>query len=259
MQLPSPSAEKRRGRVDWSLDRFRDFVTQKGMDLTWQMSSECPCVTLSGATGLDLRAINDTSVGHGRAANCPTCKGSGVVLHSDQSIRAIVTDAKDKYTIEHVGSLRTATISISVLPEHLPSMGDRYTLNNAVMVRRETIKKGEQPKYPIVDRQLSLAGGATTVNVRYAHKNTVADGTTPLAGVLVVGQDYTVANGQISFEDTVADGTLIAIGYYASPVYVVTSQPHSIRDTINMHRRPDEEIMALLTKVTCSLEYEPHA
>ena len=255
MDLPSPQVDNRRGRVDWSLDRFRSFITQKGVDLLWEQAADCPCTRLSTHAGLDLRNVDiDVSVAHGRHPNCPTCKGTGVIHHSGQTIRAIVTGAKDQSFVRDFGQLRPGEVSVSALPEHLPGVGDRYTLKHSVMVRKETIISGESSlKYPIVSRTLSLLNGDTVVNVLYAHK---AEGTgEALVNGVLDSADYSIVEGVISFPG-VANGTRVSVTYYAAPVYVVVDLPHCVRDSVTIRNLPSEQAISLISKVACRLEYQ---
>jgi hypothetical protein len=92
-------------------------------------------------------------------------------------------------------------------------------------------------KYPIVSRNLDLAGGATAVSALYAIKAS-STGVVDSAAPLVNGVDFTItADGKIDWALGVAAGTapaensFFSISYYANPRYVVVDIPHAFRDT----------------------------
>lgn len=258
MLFPSPDAELTRGRVDFDITKFRNLVRQKGLDLKWHQSAICPCQPKSVDYGLDLSGIDDIDIGTGFTPACPVCSGKGIILHSAQTIKAIITNADTEYLNARYGGYRNGTINISLLPEHLPGYGDVFEIVNAVMLYREAVRVDDtnttELRYPIANRQLVLETGEGTYNVLYAHKTDPVTGLAVLGGTLSAA-DYNVNNGIIEWINKPAEGTRVSFSYFTSPRYIVRSYPNSIRDTRTKIKAPTDTFQPQLVRVQAVLEF----
>lgn len=238
MLLPTPEQSLVKGRADFNVVEFRKLIKQKGLVLQWEQTIECPCSAQSSTDyGLDLRNVADENADRGgRRPDCTACGGTGLIRHSAQDIKAIVTSSEGEETVGKYGLLKQEKIKFTLEPEHLPSYGDRFTLKNSVIVWRETLKMpaGDTltTSRPIVPRTLELLNGQETVGVLHVQQ-TDANGDGLL--IQIPQADMTItANGEVQFTNPVnrpAEGTSLSIAYYSNPVYTVIEYPHTIRDT----------------------------
>jgi len=231
-------------RADFRPEEIRRLILQKGINVEWSQSAQCPCHQKSSQYGLDLRDVSDIDVTPGtNNQSCPVCKGSGLIYHSAQDIKAIVTENKGVTDIAEYGQYRKDTAKFSLQSEHLVSYGDRLKLKDSVIVFREVLTKTASntvtTKLPIVQRTLDLVGGIKTIGVIYCH---LADsnGLAINGAVRIQDTHFTVDNqGRIVWNgdaNTPAVGTKYTITYYVNPTYVVIDHPHVIRDTINLFK-----------------------
>ncbi len=239
-QLPTPNQRLDRTRADFIMREFRQLIKQKGLQITWEQTIECPCNSQSANEfGLDLANVVDINAEASTInPDCPACKGLGLIRHSSQSIQGIATSSEGEEINGSYGVLRSEEIKFSLEPEHLPSYGDRFTLDNSVIVWREVAEVNAQGKVettkPIITRSLNLLNGQQDIGVLYMHKTT-ADGVAPVDGAVDAADFQLDANGLIEFTNPAtapAVGTKISVAYYANPTYIVISYPHTIRDTV---------------------------
>ena len=174
--------------------------------------------------------------------DCPVCSGRGYLYHSSQAIKGLITRASSTPEAYAAwGEYARGMCFFTLLPEHLPGLFDRITMENSVLVFREskirTSATIEDLRYPIETRGLDLSTGITQVGVLHVQASD-ADGLTTEAMALTQGVDYAVTNdGKIDW--TLGDAgntapaldTRYAVAYYAKPRYVVVDSPHTHRDT----------------------------
>ena len=239
MLLPTPAQLLQKGRADFKVVEFRKLIQQKGLHITWEQALECPCSIKSSTNyGLDLMEVVDSDVSKsGYAPDCPVCEGIGIVRHSSQTIKALITSASGEETSGKYGLLKQEKIKITTEPEHLLSYGDRVTLVDSVIVFRETLKMPAAGvnltlSRPVITRTLNLASGATDVGVLYIQKSG-ADGLSIAGGVNQADIQINAGGASITFLNgsEPAANTNITISYYANPSYVITEYPHTLRDT----------------------------
>lgn len=239
MLLPSriPAKTFQNARPDFDIEQFRKVVLQKGLDLEWEQTMHCPCYVPSGEAGLDLMNVVDEEHDINTNPNCPVCHGEGLIRHSTQTIKVLVTEASGEFDTKQYGTSNNAEIKLTLLPEHLPSFGDRFKLTNSVIVRNELIEytgvNTLSLSYPIINRALDLSTGITSVGILSIWL-TDANGLTQQEVDL---STVNVVNGQLEFTgvtpgvDLPIVDTKFAVQYFANPVYVVKDHPHTIRDT----------------------------
>ena len=253
-------------RADFLPEEFRKRIFSHGLPLVWEQTAECPCTRKTTDYGFSISGVAPApSSLTQHQSDCLACKGRGYVYHSSQEIRAIVTSAKmDVERFSELGGSEygKGMVSITLLPEHLPAFGDRFTLKASHMVFRETILKSQnatdKPRYPIIQRAHDLAGGSTSFGVRYllyADLNGVVDP----GNLLYEGSDFQINNlGEIEWinpNTTPPVGTRLSLEYYSNPRYVVLDHPHSIRDTRIKVKSPTEFHQNLPVQCTAGLEY----
>ena len=243
-------------RADFLDDEFRRFHAQKGLEIEWEQTAKCPSQVDTTEYGLNLRMIDDFddvvdegNLSTSHPSNCPVCGGSGIIRHSKQIIKAIVTNAAGEEKTDIKGTDRYDEVKFSLLPEHLPAFGDRFRLINSQIVQNEilvrnntksTIAGLDKTTHNLSLRTLQLDPDTIVRGTLYLHKTDV-NGLAVVGGALEEGVDYEVVeNGGDYYIDFALgdglgsaplDGQHYSLVYYANPVYVVSSHPHSLRDT----------------------------
>lgn len=262
--LPSRRPQKIRPRVDFDIEEYRKLIFAKGVDLTWEQCAECPCSRPASDFSLDLLQASTERIGEARA-DCPLCEGNGYFWHSSQEIRAIVNSAyanTERFAL--YGEYARGMVSVSTLPEHLPSYGDRFTLKASVSVYRETKTRSqtiEALRYPIESRTLDLQGGTQVLKVLHLQRAS-ASGVSTASDSLTEGTDFQVTtDGKLDF--TLGDasgrapevGARFSVSYFARPRYYVADRPHTHRDSVFIRKSPTEAPLLLPLQVNCSLEF----
>lgn len=253
-------------RPDFRPEEFRKRIFSHGLPVTWEQSAECPCSQVAGDYGFQLSAGYSTAekLTQNRP-DCPACFGRGYIYHSAQEIRAIVTHAKvddERFGPLGASEYGRGIVGLTLLPEHLPAMGDRFTLKASSIVFREVITRGagavDKLRYSITLRQHDLAGGVTSFGVRYLIVAGV-DGVVDPTATLDEGSAFQIdAQGRIEWIDpaqTPAQGVRYSVEYYAHPSYVVLDHPHSTRDTRVLFKSPTEYHQELPVYCEAGLEF----
>lgn len=264
-QLPSRVPNKVRPRTDFDMEAYRKLVFAKGVDLVWEQCAECPCSQASSTWDVGLIETTNTTTGEARV-DCALCDGKGYYWHSEQTIRAIVTGGKsDTDLFAMYGEYARGMVGVSLLPEHLPAYGDRFTVLASVMLYRETRVRTsatvEALRYPIQPRELDLSTGAVTIGVTRLQRAGL-DGLSTESDVLTEGDDFSVtANGKLDFTEGDATGKApvtgarYSVSYYARPRYYVADRPHTHRDSVTKRKAPVESPLLLPLQAHCSLEF----
>ena len=265
MDLPSRKPAKLGPRVDFRPEQFRKFFFKAGIDMIWEQAQECPCKRSTSDYTVDV-SIQLTDTTSEARIDCPKCKGKGYFYHSPQKVRAIITGAQENpERFRMYGEFATGMVNISLLPEHLPAYGDRFTMSDSVLLFREsklrTVAAVESPRFPIVTRSLDLSTGPSEVSVLNLHTAN-ADGTCTDVGNLTQNVDFEVTpDGDIDF--TLGDalgtapssGTQYSVSYYAHPRFVVVDHPHAFRDTFTKRKSPNENFKPLPIQCNAKLEF----
>lgn len=245
MQLPSRAPVKLIPRADFKPEEFRKLIFAQGLNVRWEQSCLCPCNAPIAASGFQS-TLTPTAATTRNRPDCQACNGRGYLYHDAQEIKALVTGArKTDERFSQVGGSEYADgqIGLSLLPEHLPAMGDRFTLIDAELIYREVITRGASATdtltYPISRRAHDLAGGAVTFGVRYARSASL-DGTVTGGRAFVEGVDFTTTTGALVWTapDAPPAGARVALEYYTHPAYIITGQPHAIRDAYKQFKAP---------------------
>jgi hypothetical protein len=153
-------------------------------------------------------------------------------------------------------------IYLTFLPEHLPGLYDRMTMDDSAMVFRESRVRGsaatEKLRYPIVARSLDLTTGPVSVDVLHLQASG-ADGLTEPSHTLTQGVDFDVTgDGELDFSvggTPPAEKTRYSVSYYAKPRYVVVDHPHTHRDTFVQAKSPDISFAPMPVQCMARLDF----
>jgi hypothetical protein len=244
--------------VDFSEAEFRSLIQQKGVLLTWYQTAICPCSSeTSDLSSFEITSFTPSTQSSSNKVSCPVCRGSGKIFHSGQQIRGIISSADSDFITARYGGYKDAVINITVNPEHIPSAGDRYVITDSIMLFNEVIVfAGGQvsTKYPIINREMTLATGDITLGVPYlavAAPPSFETSATPL----VQGTHFTVSSGKITFINAPAVGSRLSISYYMNPSYVAVSFPKTVRDSRAIAKSPDDYHIPLPLNFQAKLEF----
>lgn len=253
-------------RSDLDPEEFRKFIFEKGLRCSWEMACDCPCVRGSQAVALDFgfSAIAPQHTTSEARANCQVCNGKGYFYQPGQEVRAAFTSAMtEPERFAAWGEYARGMVSITVLPENIPGLFDRFTLTDSILLFRESRRRAdtvEELRYPIASRTVDLQAGPATYSVLYAQRTNIA-GVTTAADSMVEGVDFAVVDGKIDW--TLGDGTgkapvvgaWYSMCYYAAPRYVVVDYPHSFRDTWIQKKTPEPTFAPLPVNVMARLDF----
>lgn len=267
MLFPSRPPDKINPRPDFRPEEFRKLMFHRGMDMLWEQAQECPCRRRSsdfagqrfgGGIGPDPGSTTTEA-----RPDCPLCEGEGYFHHSPQVIKGLVTRASSTPEAYAAwGEYARGMIYLTFLPEHLPGLFDRFTMQNSAMVFREsklrTSDGVEKLRYPIVSRQLDLDTGLASVDVLQLQSSST-QGVTGAGDALVKGVDFDVTeNGELDFTiggNPPEEGTRYSVSYYAMPRYVVVDHPHTHRDTFVKVKAPQIQFAPMPVQCMARLDF----
>jgi hypothetical protein len=252
MLFPSRPPDKLSPRPDFKPEDFRKLMFHRGMDMIWEQAQECPCRRKSSdfagskfGTGAVVGPHLEGTTTEARP-DCEMCEGTGYFHHTPQTIKGLVTRASSTPEAYAAwGEYARGMIYLTFLPEHIPGLFDRMTMEDSAMVFRESRVRSaaatEKLRYPIVARQLDLQSGLASVDVLQLQKSADTGLTVP-ADELMPGVDFAVTGGELDFSiggSPPLEGTRYSISYYAKPRYVVIDHPHTHRDTFVKVKAPE--------------------
>ena len=268
MLLPSRVPTKLTQRVDFRPEDYRKLIHTHGLRVEWSQSAPCPCqrVNRDLATGMGYAVEPPTTQTTGEArTDCDVCKGIGVLYHSAQNILAAITTVRSKPELfQAFGSRASGMAAISLLPEHLPRVQDKFKLLDSAIIYAErrirTASTVESLRYPILTRTVDLASGATPVGVLYAHR-AATSGVATAGDAMVAGVDF-VVDGSGNVDWTLGDGlgsapvegAAYTMVYNTAPTFIVTDHPHVVRDTWIGAKKPAPEHQALPVQCYADLQ-----
>ena len=258
-ELPPQSLTKT--RADFRDVEFRKLIAQKGLNVRWTQTAQCPCSTRTNDLNMDIDYIGadapDKSIDSSFNASCPVCSGEGKIYHSAQNIQAVVTNAEGDFLNARFGGYRDGVINLTLNPEHLPAFGDRFELLDSVMLYQETIEdNGENTlalRFPIQQRTMKLVGGTITIGVTYSsysQNNVTVEG-----AELVEGTHFTIVDNEISWTNKPANVNKFTFSYYIHPSYICVGFPNSVRDTHVRFKQTSEVNTPLPIRIQAKLEF----
>jgi hypothetical protein len=267
VDLTTKVQSKTKSRVDFNIKDFRRLLDQKGLRVEWTRRASCPCSISTSEYSLDLTDVNDTFGQVNYHPECTQCNGKGMATISTQEIKAIVTGITGDFVTTDMGTVSLPQIKLTLLPEHLPSYADKFTLLDSAMIRNEILNYdvgqavGPVYKipltYPAVERTLELANGNESHAITSVFI-TDNDGVTQpaLADNLYLYHSNTNSmqlQGSTPGNDTIAIGKNVSVTYYAKPTFSVFGHPYSIRDTF-VRTNSNEVHSSLVVQVIAQLE-----
>jgi hypothetical protein len=250
-------------RVQMDATDFRRALLQHGMPLQWEYAMGCPCKRIQ--TRGDVVIASDEA-----RSDCPACYGTGIVMGPPQATVGILQDAKEVFKLSTpIGSYTEGDAFISLPPEHIPDVADRYTLKAGARVlneqRKRTAATVESLRYPVLKRVFDVGNSDKSPGTQRVEYGVLYARFTSTDGVIQVrdlleGVDFVVTDaGKIDWTIGDAGGTAPVEGawysmrYYARPVYRVIGFPFLRRDTFTQdvgQAVPDFAYLPVLVHLT---------
>ena len=259
-------------RQDFDEINFRKEIFVHGLHMKWEMAAPCPCSTKLDVTATEqvvYAATQYAEFTREKQTGCTLCSGTGWYYHSTQNIQGIVTGADRTTKVQQYGVYGSGDVVITLLPVHLPSFMDKFTLKDVVVTYSEVLTKSsgtlDKTRYAIVQRTMTVGTSpadpttSTTttlggLSIRSADANGQIEATTYVEGV-----DFTLtAQGAIDWSvggNTPTAGTRVSVHYYCNPVFIASSFPHVFRDTRVGVTSTTDIPVALPVNVNARLEF----
>lgn len=229
-------------RVDFDALDFRRELVQHGKRIWWEPVTDCPCrqIRTLGGRAQETKEPRIT---------CEGCGGSGDLYDTGQQIVGKfhgLGEQQKRYN--EYGPMAAGYGWLSLLPEHLPAIDDRFTLLDGWHVVREAFKHEEtieQPRYPIIRRTFYIGNGQGFKTPKEVTYGVTFCRVTDTGGVLlpnnrVEGVDFVItSDGKIDWTLGEGLGTAPEVGayytlrYFARPVYIVQDHVYVTRDLWN--------------------------
>jgi hypothetical protein len=230
-------------RVDFDDSKFIAAIRQKGYFVRWRKAMICVCQNPE-TEQTSMRGV------------CDICDGSGYFYIDPQEIQAIMTNfSKQSDIYQRAGRWMSGESAITVEPQYKIGYRDSIEMLDAVAVFNEWITKGNRRGI-----RSKLPDGVDSARYRIKNINALfyADSNrTPVR--LSEELHYTIdANGWIKWTsegNKVPDGTVFSIHYDFHPVYVVTSHPHQLRDTVSKTKKKRQTVVRLPVQARVMLDY----
>jgi|LauGreDrversion4_2_1035121.scaffolds.fasta_scaffold08837_3 hypothetical protein len=260
MEFPLPELPAfKKTRIDFLPEEFRAAIFQKGQPLLWSQAVSCPCSAETAQLNIDLTNFDSESVSASPTVACPACNGAGKLFHSPQLIKALISSAETDFINARFGGFKDGVVSITVNPEHTPSAGDRFVLQDAIMLFNEVLVYSSstpfKTTFPIAHRDMTLASGDITLAVPYMVYAAPPSLLTNVNQTLVEGTDFTVQNGMVTWINPPPTGSRISISYYMHPSYTAISFPKTVRDSRSKRKSPEEYHIPLPVAFHAKLEF----
>ncbi len=198
---------------------LRQQIYDEGLRLRWEKASRCACTLQQ----IDAESDYNILVQKEGRPTCPDCKGSGWAYYHAQEIRALVHDTSaDPQWLKVYGQLMDGSVSITLLPEHVPGERDRFVCLDQWRRYSETIVHATNPEpltYPIlvVPTTVGTVGDPTlptTIDLGILNARRATSRGILVDTPMVVGTDIDVNDGEVEYLDagTYASGFLVLVG-----------------------------------------------
>lgn len=239
-------------RTDFDMVEFRRKILQYGMHFRWEYAIPCPCYRTQSRGEVVTRSTEART-------DCPACHGTGQFYAEAQETRGILaTTGSEAKLATFMGEFQSGDAMLTLLPEHIPTRLDRFTLISGTVLLSETLTKTEsaveRTRYPIVRRRFPIGNSdgtpgtsdVTEVGVMYCRatdEHGVIQGAPLVEGTHFEVTDAGLIDWTIGGADAPESGARYAVRYYARPAFIVQGLPYVRRDMFRQeHGAEDQEL-----------------
>lgn len=230
-------------RVDFQDDKFVAAIRQKGYYVRWRKAMICVCIN------------PETEQSRIRGA-CDICDGSGYFYIDPHDIQAIMTGfTKQSDVYKKPGRWMTGEVAATVEPQYKLGYRDSLEMLDAVAVFNEWITKGNRRGI-----RSKLPDGVDSARYRIVNVNALFYASSEQTPVrLEKDLHFKInSNGWIEWTaegNKIPDGTVLSLHYEFHPVYIITSHPHQLRDTVSSQKKKRQTVVRLPVQVVALLDY----
>jgi hypothetical protein len=228
-------------RVDFREGKFIQAIRQKGYFLTWRKAVICPCVNTETEQA---------------AMNCDVCDGSGFFYIDPQEVQAIMTGFSRQFDVYgKAGFRQSGETVVTVEPQYRIGYRDSFEMKDSIAVFSEWFAKSNRRGI-----RSKLPDGVDSARYRITNVNSLfyldSNGT-PVR--LEKNFHFKVQkDGWIEWTpegNKIPDQTAFSIHYDFKPVYIVTSHPHTLRDTVSKFKRAKQTVVSLPLQASVMLDF----
>jgi hypothetical protein len=217
-----------RQRTDFKIDEFMRIIVQKGMIVTWESASDCPCIKINSAGQPDF--------------NCSLCKGKGRYWYNPTFIQGIMTNINTQLRYENPGEIIAGTNYFTTLPNYQLGFWDRITNEHSTIRFSQIIEKGDPGgKDPLRFLPLEVLSLRT------------------VSTVYTVNIDFEVdPEGYINWIPTGLEpnrGERYSVDYVMHPRWIVIDLINVLRDTYVKAKKPGITFQPLPVRALIRLEF----
>ena len=235
----SPPVEK--ARADFRVEEFTRLIRQKGYFCRWKKAMLCTCKSPE---------TDQARLG------CEICDGSGFFYIDPIDVQAIFTGIGKEHDIyKQPGEWISGDANVTVEAQYRLGFRDSVEMCDSVMSFNEWITKGDRrgkrfglpdntdsARYKIVSIAALFYTDATNMPVR-----------------LEEGIHYDITpEGWISWlfqGQKIPEGTTLSIHYEFHPIWIITTHPNAVRDTVVLFKREKQTVEALPLKCKAALDF----
>lgn len=230
-------------RVDFREQEFIRAIRQKGYYVRWRKAMICVCIN------------PETEQSRVRGA-CDICDGSGYFFIDPHEIQAIMTGlTKSSDIYRKPGRWLQGQSQVTVEPQYRIGYRDSIEMLDAVSTFNEWLIKGNRRGI-----RSKLPAGVDAARYRIVRVTAIFYANSDLTPVRLEESLHFKINSSGWIEwlpegNKLPDGTVFSIHYEFHPVYVVTSHPHALRDTVSAQKRKRQTVLNLPVQASVLLDY----
>jgi len=230
-------------RVDFREQEFIRAIRGKGYFVRWRKAMLCVC-------------WNPETEQSRVPGACDICDGSGFFFIDPHEIQAIMTGlTKSTDIYRKPGKWLQGQSAITVEPQYRIGYRDSIEMLDAVSTFNEWLVKGNRRGI-----RSKLPTGRDSARYRIVRVNALMYADANHTAVRLEPEFHFKVdeNGWLQWTsegNKIADGTVLSLHYEFHPVYVVTSHPHALRDTVSAQKRKAQTVLNLPVQATVLLDY----
>lgn len=206
-------------RVDFDLEGFEAIIQEKGLDVWWETTIQCPCKT------------KDNSF----LSSCQNCMGTGWAMINRVKTKMIIHSMNSNTKYKDWSEEKLGMATITAMNRDKLSFMDRIIIDNSLSIQSQVVTtkiyQGQVYCYTIYDISNIL-------------DVFVFEGSDQKLRRLVVGTDFTFERNKILF-DNLNEGVSVSVRYKHNVQYHIIDIVHDIRDSFEVEDSGKEKKIIL--------------
>lgn len=232
-----------KSRVDFRDTEFIRVIRQKGYYVRWRKAMLCVCTS------------QETEQARVPGA-CDICDGSGYFYIDPHDIQAIMTGLmKNTDIYRKPGRWTKGESVVTVEPQYRIGYRDSIEMLDALSTFNEWIVKGDRRGI-----RAKLPAGVDSARYRIVKVNALMYSTSDQTVVRLDDGLHFKINEHgwlqwLSEGNKIPDGTVLSLHYEFHPVYIVTSHPHALRETVSSQKKARQTVVRLPLQASVLLDF----